>query len=69
MRQVGKRIYDLLLGCPHGNMSRPFTIHGRTYCVCCDCGHEFSYSLKSMSIVACDYGNDDLRELAMQHSQ
>lgn len=69
MKQVAERIYDLLLGCPHGNISRPFTLHGRTYCVCCDCGHEFAYSLKSMSIIGGYHGKDKLSEFAMQQSQ
>ena len=41
---------DLLFGCHHHNLSRVFTIHGRTYQVCCDCGAEFKYSLAKMSI-------------------
>lgn len=69
MKQIAKRIYDLLLGCPHANIGRPFTIHGRTYRVCCDCGREFDYSLKSMSIIGCEQGKNDLPDFAMQHSQ
>jgi hypothetical protein len=42
--------FNLLFGCHHRNLSRVFTIQGRTYCVCCDCGMEFNYSLKNMSI-------------------
>ena len=41
---------DFLFGCHHRNLSRVFTIGGRTYQVCCDCGTEFKYSLTSMSI-------------------
>ena len=41
---------DFLFGCHHQNLSRVFTIHGRTYRVCCDCGAEFKYSLTKMSI-------------------
>jgi uncharacterized membrane protein len=41
---------DFLFGCHHRNLSRVFTIHGRTYRVCCDCGAEFKYSLTNMSI-------------------
>ena len=41
---------DLLFGCHHQNLSRVFTIQGRTYQVCCDCGAEFKYSLTNMSI-------------------
>ena len=42
---------EFLLGCHHHNLSRVFTIDGRTYRVCCECGAEFKYSLTSMSIV------------------
>jgi len=41
-------------GCHHSNLSRVFTISSRTYCVCCDCGVEFDYSLETMSIKAQD---------------
>ena len=29
---------DCLFGCHHGNLSRVFTLDGRTYRVCCSCG-------------------------------
>ena len=41
---------DELFGCHHAHLSRVFTIRGRTYKVCCDCGAEFKYSLSTMSI-------------------
>jgi hypothetical protein len=41
---------DFLFGCHHGHLSRVFTIGGRTYRVCCDCGAKFKYSLASMCI-------------------
>jgi len=41
---------DFLFGCHHRHLSRVFTIEGRTYRVCCDCGAKFVYSLSSMSI-------------------
>lgn len=41
---------DFLFGCHHGQLSRVFTIAGRSYRVCCDCGAEFRYSLDTMSI-------------------
>ncbi len=41
---------DFLFGCHHGNLSRVFTIGGRSYRVCCDCGAQFGYSLETMSI-------------------
>ena len=43
-------VLDFLFGCHHHNLSRVFTIHGRSYQVCCDCGAEFKYSLTKMCI-------------------
>lgn len=43
-------IFDLVFGCHHRQLSRVFTIDGRTYKVCCNCGGEFDYSLENMSI-------------------
>jgi hypothetical protein len=43
-------ILDFLFGCHHVHLSRVFTLQGKTYRVCCDCGAEFAYSLKNMSI-------------------
>ena len=42
-------VADYLFGCHHKALSRVFTIRHRTYQVCCDCGVEFEYSLKTMS--------------------
>ena len=50
-----KSIIEFLFGCHHRGISRVFTIAGRTYQVCCDCGAEFKYSLESMSIVQRDF--------------
>ncbi len=44
------RALDFVFGCHHTNLSRVFTIGGRSYKVCCDCGAEFRYSLETMSI-------------------
>ncbi len=41
---------DFLFGCHHSQLSRVFTIDGRTYRVCCDCGAKFEYSLENMSM-------------------
>ena len=46
---------DFLFGCHHSNLSRVFTIAGRSYRVCCDCGAEFKYSLQNMSIQERDF--------------
>ena len=49
MRAVIGRALEFLFGCRHGAMSRVFTIRGRSYQVCCDCGAEREYSLETMS--------------------
>jgi len=46
---IGSAI-DYLFGCRHRAISRVFTIHGRTYQVCCDCGATREYSLDTMSV-------------------
>lgn len=43
--------YDFTFGCRHRDLTRVFTIEGRTYRVCCSCGLEFNYSLENMSVV------------------
>lgn len=37
--------------CWHRHISRPFTLCGRTYEVCLDCGKELPYSLERMARV------------------
>jgi hypothetical protein len=37
-------VLEWLFGCWHLHASRPFTISGRTYEVCLDCGREFPYA-------------------------
>ncbi len=44
-------VLDMAFGCHHGRLSRVFTVDGRSYKVCCDCGARFAYSLQTMSIV------------------
>ena len=41
-------VFDFIFGCHHSHLSRVFTMGGRTYRVCCDCGARFKYSLTSM---------------------
>ncbi len=48
--QIFTAAFEFLFGCHHRNLSRVFTIHARTYKVCMDCGAEFDYSLKTMSL-------------------
>ena len=42
---------ELAFGCRHPGLSRVFTIKGRSYKVCLECGARFDYSLQTMSIV------------------
>jgi uncharacterized membrane protein len=50
METLVSTTFDFLFGCHHRNLSRVFTIDGRTYQVCCNCGAEFDYSLKYMCV-------------------
>jgi hypothetical protein len=38
-----RHAFQFLFGCWHRNLSRPFTVSGRTYEVCLNCGTEFAY--------------------------
>ncbi len=49
MIQLVTAVAKYMFGCHHNALSRVFTINRRTYRVCCDCGAEFEYSLKTMS--------------------
>ena len=42
---------EFAFGCHHAKQSRVFTIEGRSYKVCYDCGAKFDYSLRTMSIM------------------
>lgn len=37
-------LYELVLGCSHGHLTRPFTLEQMTYKVCLDCGKHVYYS-------------------------
>jgi hypothetical protein len=39
---------EILFGCSHGRLTRPFTIHQETYMVCLDCGKQVYYSAQEM---------------------
>lgn len=57
---------DFAMGCHHRHMSRVFTLEGRTYKVCCDCGEDFDYSLQKMSIIRHRGVRPALRRLRMR---
>ncbi len=45
-------VFDFFLDCHHRELTRVFTLKGRTYRVCCQCGAEFEYSLEDMRLVS-----------------
>jgi hypothetical protein len=44
-------VLNFAFGCHHRHLSRVFTIKGKSYKVCCDCGAHLPYSLDRMSVV------------------
>ena len=40
--------YEIILGCRHEKLTRPFTIEQQTYKVCLDCGRQVYYSADAM---------------------
>jgi hypothetical protein len=59
---------DRAFGCRHENLSRVFTMAGRTYRVCCDCGADFNYCLDKMEIVAVNNSQGPLHHLCTRHT-
>lgn len=39
---------EILFGCSHSKLSRPFTLNDETYEVCLDCGKQIYYSAQEM---------------------
>ncbi len=50
LKLYGAMTARYLFGCHHRHISRAFTISGRTYRACLDCGSRFKYSLATMSM-------------------
>ena len=44
-------LFDLLFGCRHNHLSRPFTLEDRSYKICLDCGQEMPYSVEAMCLL------------------
>jgi hypothetical protein len=40
--------YEIILGCSHTHLTRPFTLQKETYKVCLDCGKQIYYSPVTM---------------------
>jgi hypothetical protein len=41
-------LHEIVLGCNHQHLTRPFTLEKQTYMVCLDCGKQIYYSAASM---------------------
>lgn len=48
LRAIVNFFAEILLGCSHSRVTRPFTIKGETYLVCLSCGKQIYYSAKEM---------------------
>lgn len=46
-------LFALLFGCRHAELTRPWSIGGRVYQVCLDCGRELAYTRISFSTRTC----------------
>jgi hypothetical protein len=48
LRSVVRFAVELLFGCSHSKLTRPFTIGRETYMVCLSCGKQIYYSTQEM---------------------
>jgi hypothetical protein len=48
---IGSKIWKLLFGCHHRQLSRAFTYQGETYKVCLKRGTHLPYSWETMSVL------------------
>jgi hypothetical protein len=48
LRAIYNFFYELVFGCSHGHVTRPFTLQAYSYKVCLDCGRQLPYSLEKM---------------------
>jgi hypothetical protein len=48
LRAVLTFFSEILFGCSHERVTRPFTLSEQTYKVCLDCGKQIYYSAKEM---------------------
>jgi hypothetical protein len=47
-RAIFNFLYEIVLGCSHQHLTRPFTLQQETYKVCLDCGKQIFYSPVTM---------------------
>ena len=48
LRAVLNFFTQILFGCSHNRLTRPFTLNEETYKVCLDCGKQIYYSAREM---------------------
>jgi hypothetical protein len=48
LRAVLSFFSEILFGCSHSRVTRPFTLNDETYKVCLDCGKQIYYSAQEM---------------------
>lgn len=48
LRGVLSFFSEILFGCSHSRVTRPFTLQNETYKVCLDCGKQIYYSAQEM---------------------
>ncbi|HEY6446605.1 MAG TPA: hypothetical protein VIY53_09110 [Acidobacteriaceae bacterium] len=48
LRAIVSFFAEILFGCSHSHLTRPFTIDEETYKVCLDCGKQVYYSAQEM---------------------
>jgi hypothetical protein len=60
---IGNFFYEILFGCHHGRLTRPFTIEQQTYKVCLDCGKQIFYSAEKMAPLS----SREIRHLKTSH--
>jgi hypothetical protein len=48
LRAIVSFFAEILFGCTHTRVTRPFTLGDETYKVCLDCGKQIYYSAKEM---------------------
>ncbi len=48
LRAILNFFTEILFGCSHSRLSRPFTLNDETYEVCLDCGKQIYYSAQEM---------------------
>ena len=62
-------IFESLFGCHHQHLSRVFTIRGRTYQACFECGQEFEYSWAMMHSIRSNVADNAFTPLSRRRGR